>query len=156
MSYTKRQFIDAAFTELGMSSHSFELLPDQYSDALVRLDSMLAEWNARGIRIGYNVPSTPGSSTLDDDSYLPDKAWEAVITNLALRLAPSYGKTVSIDTRVAARHALNTLLVDAAMPVEQQLATIPAGAGYKYLDRVFFEPDESSLVIGNNTELDLD
>lgn len=154
MSYTKRQLIEAAFTEMGMSPFSFELSPDQLETALIRLDSMLAEWNARGLRLSYNGPNVPGGSTLDTDSGLPDRAWEAVITNLTMRLAPSYGKTLSIDTRITARHSLNTILVTAAMPNEMQLTSIPAGAGYKHTEDIFIQPTTDELVVGDDTTLE--
>jgi hypothetical protein len=155
MSYTKRQIIEAAFTEMGMSPYSFELMPEQLNAALIRLDSMMAEWNARGLRLSYNGFNPPGGSTLDSDSGLPDSSWEAVITNLTLRLAPSYGKTVNPDTRITARHALNTILVDAAMPTEMRLATIPAGAGHKNIEQPFIDPDTNYLVVGDDTTLDV-
>ena len=154
MSYTKRQLIEAAFTEMGFSPYSFELSSDQLAAALIRLDSMMAEWNARGLRLSYNGPNPPNGSDIEADSGLPDRAWEAVITNLALRLAPSYGKTISIDTRITARHTLNTILVTAAKPSEMKLSTIPAGAGHKYVQDTFIKPVTDDLVAGDDNTLD--
>ena len=88
--------------------------------ALRRLDAMMAGWNARGIRLGYPLPSSPSDSSLTEPTGVPDRANEAVILNLAILLAPGIGKTVSADTRIQARAALNTLLARAAMPPEMQ------------------------------------
>jgi hypothetical protein len=132
MSYTKRQFVEEAFAELGMASYTFDLSPQQLDACLRRLDTMMATWNARGIRLGYPLPSSPQDSDLDTDTQVPDSANEAIITSLAIRLAPQYGKTVSLDTRTTAKQAYDTLLARAAFPIEQQFPrTLPMGAGQK-------------------------
>jgi hypothetical protein len=130
--YSKRQFIEAAFEEIGLANYVFDLQPEQLQSALRRLDAMMAEWNAKGLRLGYSMPSSPQDSDLDDPTFSPDSAWEAVITNLAVRIAPGYGKTVSPDTKMVAKNAYNTLLQRATFPLEQQLpSTMPLGAGNK-------------------------
>ncbi len=147
MSYSKRQLVSSALAEIGLSEYAFDMLPEQTEEALRRLDSMLAEWNGRGIRIGYPVPSNPENSDMDQDSGIPDMAWEAAITNLAIRIAPSYGKAVSVETKATARHALNTVLGHAAMPFEVRLPSMPAGAGNKSVDDPFL-PEGTNDVIG--------
>lgn len=132
MSWTKRQFVSAAFEEIGLAGYVFDLSPEQLESAMRRLDAMMADWNGKGIRLGYPLPGTPESSELAELSEVPDSANEAIITNLALRLAPSYGKVVSAGTQAAARSAYSTILSRAAMPPEQQLPNnLPLGAGNK-------------------------
>ena len=154
MSYTKRQLVEAAMAEIGLASYAFDLLPEQRELALRRLDSMMAEWNTRGLRLGYPVPDNPADSDIDVDSNLPDAAWEAVITNLALRMAPSYGKQVNIETKITARHALNTILSRASMPPEMKLPAMPSGAGNKYIDDPFLPQPSTDLVAGPDAVLD--
>ena len=132
MGYTKRQFITGAFEEIGLADYVFDLQPEQLQSALRRLDSMMMEWNAQGIRLGYPIASSPQDSDLDTETNTPDSAWEAVITNLAIRIAPGYGKAVSPDTKVSAKGAYNILLQRATYPLEQQLpGTMPIGQGNK-------------------------
>lgn len=131
MSYTKRDLVTAAMAEIGLSSYAFDLSVDQLNQALMRLDAMMAEWNARGVRLGYPLPSSSGGSSLADDSGIPDSAWTAAITNLALQIAPSYGKTLSVQTMTIARQSWNTLLARAAEPIEMTIGMIPAGSGNK-------------------------
>lgn len=132
MGYTKRQFVTAAFEEIGLADYVFDLSPEQLESALRRLDAMLMEWNAKGIRLGYASASSPQDSDLDTETNVPDSAWEAVITNLAVRIAPGYGKTVSPDTKMVAKQGYNTLLQRATFPLEQQFPdTMPSGAGNK-------------------------
>jgi hypothetical protein len=154
MSYTKRQLVDAAMAEIGLASYAFDLMPEQRESALKRLDSLMAEWNARGLRLGYPVPDNPNDSDIDVDSNIPDAAWEAVITNLALRLAPSYGKQVNIETKVTARHSLNTILARAALPAEMKLPSMPSGAGNKSIDNPFTPEPSSDLIAGPDSTLD--
>jgi len=130
--YSKRQFIEAAFEEIGLANYVFDLQPEQLQGALRRLDAMMAEWNAKGLRLGYSMPSSPQDSDLDTQTFAPDSAWEAITTNLAVRIAPGFGKTVSPDTKMVAKNAYNTLLQRATFPLEQQLpSTMPLGAGNK-------------------------
>jgi hypothetical protein len=154
MSYTKRQLVDAAMAEIGLASYAFDLMPEQRDGALRRLDSLMAEWNTRGLRLGYPVPDNPADSDIDADSNIPDAAWEAVITNLALRLAPSSGKQVNVATATTARHSLNTILARAALPAEMKLPAMPSGAGNKSIDNPFIERPASDLIAGPDAVLD--
>lgn len=132
MGYTKRQFVTAAFEEIGLADYVFDLQPEQLEGALRRLDAMIAEWNAQGVRLGYAMPSSPQDSDLDEPTFVPDSAWEAIITNLAVRIAPGYGKTVSPDTKAIAKSGYNVLLQRATFPLEKQLPeTMPIGQGNK-------------------------
>jgi len=140
MSYTKRQFVTAAFEEIGLASYVFDLQPQDLQTALRRLDAMMAEWNAKGIRLGYPIPANPQQSELDEETFVPDSANEAIITNLGIRIGPGFGKTVSMDTKIVAKQGYNTLLSRATVPAEQQLpGTMPSGAGNKPW-RVYDDP----------------
>jgi len=140
--------------EIGLASYAFDLMPEQREAALRRLDSMMAEWNGRGLRLGYPVPDNPADSDIDDSSNIPDAAWEAIITNLALRIAPSYGKQVNPETKVTARHSLNTIFARASLPTEMKLPSMPSGAGNKAIDNPFTPAPSSDLIAGQDAVLD--
>lgn len=131
MGYTRRDFVDGALTEIGYANYAFDVGAEQLEAVKRRLDSMMAEWNARGLRLGYPLPSSPAESDLADETGVPDSAYEAIITNLAVRIAPQFGKQVMAETKRAAKGAYNTLLSLAAMPEEMQLPRMPSGAGNK-------------------------
>jgi hypothetical protein len=157
MGWSKRQFIDAAFEELGMATYNFDLTPEQLQSALRRLDTMIAEWNAKGIRIAYPLPTSPQFSDIDAETFVPDSANEAIITNLGVRLAPGYGKTVSPDTKATARQGYNTLLSRATAPLEQQLPdTMPSGAGNKpwWYDNPFLQRPQDPVLVGEDGPLE--
>lgn len=143
MAWTKQQFIEAAFEEIGLASYTFDLQPQQLESALRRLDTMIASWNALGIRIGYPIPVNPNQSSLSESTEVPDSANDAIILNLAIRLAPSYGRTVMAETKMNAKQTYDTLLSRAAIPPEMQFPdTLPVGAGNKpwNIDQPFVIP----------------
>lgn len=154
MGYSKRQFVAAAFEEIGLASYAFDLQPQQFESALRRLDAMMASWNALGIRLGYPLPSSPQFSDLDAQSEVPDSANEAIITNLAVKIAPGYGKQVMPDTKATAKETYNTLLSRAAAPLEQQLpGTMPSGAGnkpWRVYDDPFLRPPVDPVLAGQD------
>ena len=144
MGYSKRQFVAAAFEEIGLASYVFDLQPEQLQSAMRRIDAMMADWNGKGIRLGYPLPGSPQDSDLDEPTLVPDWANEAIITNGAVRIAPGFGKVVMPETKAVAKDSYNTLLQRATMPPEQQLpATMPAGAGnkpWRVYDNPFIRP----------------
>lgn len=132
MSYTKRQFVEGAFEEAGMAAYVFDLTPQMLQSACRRLDAMMATWNAKGIRLAYPLAANPEDTDIDAETTVPDSANEAIICNLAMRIAPGYGKQVTPGTMATAKAAYDTLMARAAMPQEQQFpGTLPAGAGNK-------------------------
>lgn len=141
MAWTKRQFIQKAFGKIGFGL-DFNVSPEEAENALSELDSMMATWNARGIRLGYLLESNPDSSDLDSDSGVPDYANEAIYLGLALRIGPDYGKAPSPVVQVAAKQAYDTLLSRSVFPTPQPMPnTMPIGAGnrsYGFGRRRFF------------------
>lgn len=159
MSYTKRQFVEAAYEEIGIASYNFDLDPEALQSALRRLDAMMAEWNAKGIRLAYPLPGSPQDSDLAELSTVPDSAIEAIITNLGIRLGPQLGKTLSLDTKFIAKQGYNTLLSRACYPPEMGLpTTMPIGAGNKpgRWSRTFLNAPEPRLDAGDDSHIDLD
>lgn len=157
MGWTKRQFVTQAFEEIGLAAYVFDLTPEQLESALRRLDTMLATWNAKGIRLGYPLPSSPQDSSLDEQTGVPDSANEAIYVNLAIRLAPSFGKTPSVDTKATAKATYDGLLSLAAMPMEMQMpSSLPVGAGNKpwNIDQPFVNPPVDPVLAGKDGPLE--
>jgi hypothetical protein len=128
--WTKQQIVEEAFGELALHGFVVDLDPDTLQSGLRRLDTMMAMWDGKGIRLGYPLPSSPDDSNLDDDSNLPDMAVEPVYLNLAVRLSAGYGKQVSPTTAATAKEGYDMLMARAAMPPEVNFPRrMPAGAG---------------------------
>lgn len=133
MGYTKRQFVEGAGEEIGMASYVFDIPPETLDAWLRRLDAMMAEWNGQGIRLGYPIPSNPQDSDLDQLTVVPNWANTAVITNLALRIAPGEGKAISPETKATAFRSFNTVLGRSTTPPQMQLpGNTPTGAGNRW------------------------
>ncbi len=153
MAWTKLDLIGSAFEEIGLAGYEYDLTPDEQASALRRLDALMATWNGMGIRIGYALPSAPGTSDINDQSGITDNAYEAVYTALAIRLAPTFGKAVSNETRIAAKRAYDALLarVMSDPPRVQLPATMPAGAGnrrFRGTIRPFLTPPTQEVAAG--------
>lgn len=132
MAWTKRQYITEAYTEIGLADYVYDLTPAELQTALRRLDTMMADWESRGIRVSYPMAGTPGASDIDADTACPEKASTAIITNLAIQLAPALGKQVSQGTTATARATLSQLATSTMTIPEMQFpASLPRGAGQK-------------------------
>lgn len=161
MSWTKRQFITQAFEEIGLAAYVFDLTPDQLDSALRRMDAMVAGWNANGVRINYPLPNSPQDSDLDQASGVPDFANEAIYLNLAVRLGPSFGKTVAQETRIAADMAYNNMANQVAFPTpERQLPnTMPLGQGpkpWRTYGNPFVNPPKSGIDAGSDGRIEFE
>jgi hypothetical protein len=152
MSWTKRQIIEQAFEEIGLASYIFDMTADQFQSALRRLDLMIYSWYQKNIRIGFPLPNEPNDSHIEQQVDTPGTANEAIVLNLAVRLAPSYGKALAPETKIQAKLLYDQLLVEAAAPIEQQyVKTLPLGAGYKRTERVFVDyPNLDPIVVQEN------
>jgi len=132
MGWTKRQFVEGAFEEIGYATYAYDLQPEQLQAGLRRLEAMITTWNGKGIRLGYPLSSNPDNANLDDTTLVPDADNEAICANLALRIAPIVGKQVSNETKKIARESYMQLLSRFTKPQELQMpSTMPAGAGNK-------------------------
>lgn len=142
--WTKRAYVNGAFEELGLGSYAFDLPPEQEQMALRRLDAMVAEWSARGIRLGWPISSSSDAIDPDQDPGTTDHARQAIITNLAIRLAGPFGKTIPAMVATTARQSLaNLVRSSVVVPVMQFPADVPMGAGNRSESPFFPSPIQS-------------
>jgi len=141
MGWSKREIIRKAFGELGLGSYALDASPSELQDAMQMLDALMARWTDRGIVFDtiYPQPASIDTGDLDDDSNVPSYASEAVYLNLALRIAPGFGKTPSPDTKRDARRAYSDVLAKFVVGTEVSLKGLPRGAGAKDPLEPFFE-----------------
>lgn len=132
MAWTKRNYVEQAFAEVGLAGYVFDLTPEQLQTALRQLDSMMGTWNSKGIRLGFPLTNSPGDSDLDQETDVSDSANETIYQNLAMRVGPSFGKTITPELRMNAKMGYDNLLSLASRPMQRQFPrTMPAGAGNK-------------------------
>lgn len=161
MAWTKRQLVVKAFEEIGLAAYVFDLQPEQLQSAVERMDAMIAGWNANGVRIGYPLSTSPSTTDLDTSAGVPDFANEAIYLNLALRLAPAYGKQVSPQTVIFADMAYNNMANQVAIPThERQMPqTMPRGQGtkpWRNFNNPFVYAPQAQVDAGSDGPIDLE
>ena len=150
----KKDLIDEAFERIGLSAYTFDMQPEQYQSALKKLDVMVASWGAIGIRIGYPISH---NAELTEILNIPDSAIEAIVTNLSIRIAGSFGKVLSADDKLLAKQALNNLMIHTTEIIEMKLPnTLPSGAGNKkFRNDEFIKKEVEQIEAGNYGLLDI-
>ncbi|MBJ9481164.1 packaged DNA stabilization gp4 family protein [Acinetobacter baumannii] len=148
MSWTKRQIIEQAYEELGLAAMFYDLQPEQIENARRKMDTMVAVWSTKNIQVGYPLPSEANSSDVDQETNVPDYAVEALYLNLAIKIAPSHGKTVSPDTKISAKNAYNTLFAKSASnpPKMKYSCELPSGAGNKSCDPFIRQQQDNDVL----------
>jgi len=130
---TKRQIVDMAYEECALAGYEFDVTPEELQSALRRLDTLMAEWQGSGLRMGYNFPASIGTGNLDDWSGVPDACMDTAAKYLALRIAPRMNKALGSEARQARAAGMVALRTYCMTPVERQLSVnTPYGAGNKY------------------------
>lgn len=153
---TKRQIIEMAYDSIGLASYAFDLQPEQIEAARRELDAMVSDWNGRGIRFGYPIPSSPENGDVDDESGVPDWALEAVYRNLAIRRAMAHGKQVTPMFAAYAKSAKDSVIARSVKPTERKMpGGHPLGAGHRTLTGYAWTADPESVLSVGNEDLEL-
>lgn len=135
-----------AFSEIGKTAYEFDLNPEAMQSGLADLDMLLAEWGgAANVRVGY--AGGDGFGDINADTEVPDWAVRALIYNLAITLAPQFGKQVSAQTMAAAKASLARVNARTVQPRTRQLSGY-AGSGSRYFTNI---PPQEAL---EETDLD--
>lgn len=126
----KRDLIQMAYEECGQAGYEFEIEPEEYAYALRRLDALMAQWQARGIDLGYAFPDT-GPASAQEESGIPASATNTVALALAMSLAPGIGKTMPQEARARLAQGMALLPRQAPQPMQLGRQTI-CGAGNRW------------------------
>jgi hypothetical protein len=158
VSFPKSYFVEMAYGALGYANYEFDVGPEQQQFAAKLLDAMMGAWDAKGVRVGWPIPSTVGGTSLDTETNCPDTAHEAIYTNLAIRIAATIGKTVSPETKTTAKSAYDQLMSLCAMPGLMVFPnTLPAGAGnkpWRNANNPFIQRPAEPLLSGPDGEIE--
>ena len=154
MSYTKGDFASSALEEIGIAEYEFDISPEQRQSVIRRMDMMMAEWSVRNITLSYPITKSRTPDP-DQETEVPDWAAEAIVTNLAVRIGPSYGKQVSMETKAAAVRSYTTLCGIFSHPTEMKFNSMPKGAGYKSTEFRFTPEPEDQYLKQVDDDIDL-
>lgn len=90
------------------------------------LNAMVRRWEANGLALGWSPVSNPS-----DALPAPDEAEEAIVYQLAIRIAPEYGKVPNPLVMEGAKDFLSMLLRDQAVATPMRpilYAPVPSGS----------------------------
>ena len=146
MTETAATVISDALQELLVQASEQPIQSNEASDSIRYLNRMMAGWSSKGIDLGF----TPIVS-LGDAMTVPDGALEGIVFNLAIKIAPQYDVPVTIDLRIAAKDAYQTILRIARIrPLSKYPGTLPIGSGNEgetvFQDNHFYTDDESGIL----------
>lgn len=133
MAKTKRETIDRAFREIGVSDYNFDRPVEETNAAKEALDDLCAAWEGVGIDWEYD-PTTE----LDAPTGAPPWADRALELNLAVELAPSIGKQPLAQTTIGARKGYLKLVGYYAKRFNISMGGTLRGGGWKRPNYPFF------------------
>lgn len=122
--------LDRAFADIGFASYTFDLTPEETAQAFGRLDTMMAQAPWNGL-VGY----VPGGDEPSRETDIGTDANfdEAIISNLALKLAPTYGKAPLGNVRHDARMGKDAVhAATLTIPTSVRSAVRVIGGGDRY------------------------
>lgn len=151
MSIIKGDLVTRALKMLGVVDSITSPDPAEIADGLETLDSMVAEWENHGIRLGYQlapegVPADPG-----DESGLADKYVMGVAANLAVNMAPLIGREAQPTIKSRAKLFYEGLF-SIELTQRQSDPMMPTGTGNCYIGG-YQLPDDGVITIENDGNL---
>lgn len=122
----KRQIIDLAFGDCAMAGYEFGRTPEEINDALLRLNSMMAEWPFN--LLGFTMPDY-GVGSGEESSGIVMEALNPVASHLALRICPMMGASLSPEAQANLKAAMARLHALVATVPMMPMRNAPRGAG---------------------------
>ena len=142
---TKLDIVKSALGEIGLATYVFDATPEELQDLMNRLNRIAAMWDGLGIRTGYNF-----GADINAESGLPDTVVLSFEMNLAVSIAPTFGKVLSAETKRAAKLAYNAMLTTlSSIPRVPRNPRMPIGTGAKLdvMERTRMKPVSGDLVV---------
>ena len=124
---TYGDFIRDALGMLGILGETETASAEQAAHGLRVLNNLVFDWQAEGIDIPWAAYSSPTATMT-----LHERDQQAVMANLALRLAPSYGVALSPALVDMAQNGWTRVLRDSLTRTArvQRMDHLPIGEGY--------------------------
>ena len=124
---TKGDIVNQAFEYLRISGLTNEAAPRDTRLALRSLDSMMLAWTNKGLNLSWNKSDDFTDPGPQEDSGISDADYEAIYVNLAVKLAPAFGKPpTQLDSFARELYAG---LFSTELPTQQNNTYMPLGSG---------------------------
>lgn len=133
---TVKEIIDSAFSAMGTSDSMFGHTENEYRDGVLALNAMMSEWPFN--LLGYIAEDAAGLR-LEEESGIDRQYQTAVAYTLAERMAPSFGKTLSIEARKTKNRTYSRLCSAVTpIPAAEYADNTVRGSGHRRSGRTFF------------------
>jgi hypothetical protein len=132
---TASEVITAALGQTLTRAGDIPLEANETAQGIFQLNNMMASWS---LALGYTKVTS-----MSDTLTTPDYAIDAMVQNLAVRLAPSFGGMVDADLRENARQSKKDMLRQAVRIGPAKLpSTLPRGTGNTrvFQNSAFYQP----------------
>lgn len=125
MATTAAQLIKQSLQEILVQASESPLEADEYRDCIFVLNSFMADLEANGVDLDY----TPIDS-LSDEITVPAGAIMGLVSNLAILVAPQFGKSVSLELVKKAKKGMATIYrLGQTVAITEYPDTLPRGSG---------------------------
>lgn len=121
---TVTEVVSGALQLLEVRTAESAIEPVEAEDGLVSLNDMMNEWNVDGINVGYET-----LSSIDEQLNVDLGAIGAIKANLAIYIAPEYGRIVSDTLDKRARRGKKSLRASIKLNPSEYPDTLPIGSG---------------------------
>lgn len=129
MAETASTVIRDALQEILVQASEQPITAAEGQDAMRLLNRMMAAWKSDGIDLSYTAVDS-----LNDSITVVDGAIDAIVLNLAIKLAPQYDRPVSQALYMNAQKAMDAVRKIAVVIIETELpSTLPYGSGNETL-----------------------
>lgn len=150
---TAEQVIKYALQEIITQASESALEPDEYQDCIFALNTMMLEYDADGIHLGFTEVTN-----LSNVITVPSGAISGIVSNLALRVAPQFQGAITgeLINKAAQGYKVMCKLGVTIQPT-QFSSLVPIGSGnYRRLGSNFYPAteDEIEAEVNNNIQVE--
>ena len=133
---TVTEVVTGALQLLEIRTAEAAIEANEAEDGLVSLNDMMNEWNVDGIDVGYE-----SLDEIDDELYVDLGALGAIKANLAVYIAPEYGRMVTPALAARAKSSKRSLRGSIKLNPSEYPDTLPIGSGN---EDNYYSPDGDS------------
>lgn len=121
---TVTEIVSAAVRLLEVKTAESAITPVEVEDGLEALNDMMNEWNVDGINVGYET-----LDDADDELFVTLGSLGAIKANLAVYIAPEYGRVVTDELFDRAKRSKRSLRASIPLNASQYPDSLPIGSG---------------------------
>ena len=139
---TKGDIVRQAYAHLRISGLTSKATPEDTQLGLQTLEAMLLAWTNKGLNLSWKKSEDFVDPDPQKDSGISDANYEAIYVNLAVKLAPAFGKAPTQLNTYA--NELYAGLFDVVLPTQQNNEYMPLGSGNRrgYYTPIYQESSE--------------